>query len=150
MNRPQKPHDKTLEVLKNQLAMFLEQMSECDKELQLVIDKKIDVAIKIRVTTQSIEMIENPSPSVARGPDKPQLTQEYIREYMKHTKLWKQKPVQTKEIIDSLYRNATKEEKSKAIKILSVVFNNLEKNGEITVHRKPGVKGNFYVWAGDV
>jgi len=56
------------------------------------------------------------------------------------------KPVRTAEVIELTYRDADEQIKAKAIKTLSVVFNTLAKDGEITVKKQKGVKGNYYQW----
>ena len=55
-------------------------------------------------------------------------------------------PMQTVQIIDILYKGITEEERTKNIKTLSVILNQMEKANEITSERKAGVKGNFYKW----
>ena len=72
----------------------------------------------------------------------PKLTKDYIRDYMKI----QTRPVQTVEVIGVLFSGISKEDRNKAIKTLSVIFNTLEKDGQIKIEKKPGTKGNFYSW----
>lgn len=53
-------------------------------------------------------------------------------------------PVQTVQLIDFLYRDITDEQKTKLVKTLSVIFNQMAVEGEIEVEKKKGVKGNYY------
>jgi hypothetical protein len=55
-------------------------------------------------------------------------------------------PLQTVQIIDLLYKGQHHEERVKLIKTLSVILNQMEKEGEITIEKRKGVKGNFYKW----
>ncbi len=68
------------------------------------------------------------------------LTRDTIRNFFK---MYSQ-PMQTVSIINMLYHNKTDEEKSKLVKTLSVILNQMEKEGEILIERKKGIKGNFY------
>jgi len=70
------------------------------------------------------------------------LTRETIRNFMK---MYSQ-PTQTVKVIDILYPKKSEEEKGKLVKTLSVIFNQMAKEGEITIERKEGIKGNFYKW----
>ena len=68
------------------------------------------------------------------------LTRDLIRRFLKMYDA----PVQTAQAIDLLYDKKTVEEKSKLIKTLSVIFNQMQKEGEIEIKKEKGVKGNFY------
>ena len=70
------------------------------------------------------------------------LTRDLIRAYLKGYST----PVQTVETIEMLYPNAEGELRTKLIKTLSVIFNQMEKEGEIAIEKKKGVKGNLYKW----
>jgi len=142
--------NKMIEIFKEQLRLFKEQLHRKDMEIIEMMNGRTDIALKIKVTEDSIKMIEHPPPTTLTGQDKPQFTREWVRQYMAYRKKWDREPAQTKEIVDRFYRNETEEEKEKAIKILSVVFNNLVKSGEVSVEKKEGIKGNFYLWNGDI
>jgi len=88
-------------------------------------------------------LIEMPPPPVTffqRNP--PMLTRDLIRRFMSEIK----KPIRTVEVVDFFFPTATEKVKDKAIKTLSVIFNNLEKEGSISKERREGVKGNYYQW----
>lgn len=74
------------------------------------------------------------------------LTRDLIRNVLKGYG----QPVQTVQLIDILYSDITAEEKSKLVKTLSVIFNQMEKEGEVTIEKRPGVKGNFYKWVAKI
>lgn len=76
----------------------------------------------------------------------PRLTKDFIRGFMKMVKM----PVKTAQIIAVLYPNAVEEERRRAIKTLSVIFNNLERDGEVKSIKQTGIKGNYYTWNGDI
>ncbi len=75
-------------------------------------------------------------------PENSPLTRDLIRNFLKGYEA----SVQTVQVINLLYPDKTEEEKDKLVKTLSVIFNQMEKEGEITIKKKPGVKGNFYRW----
>ena len=88
---------------------------------------------------------ENPPPPVYFLPGNPKsLTRDLIRQFMSQLN---GRSIQTVQVVDIFYPNADEKTKTKAIKTLSVVFNNLEKDGEVTKEKKKGIKGNFYTWA---
>lgn len=82
-----------------------------------------------------------PQPAVWMKTNSP-LTRDLIRVFMENIK----KPVRTVDAIDILYPTYTDEKRSHMIKKLSVVFNQMEKEGEIKIEKKKGVKGNYYTW----
>jgi hypothetical protein len=140
-----------LEILNEQLKQFKNQMQVRDNNILALIEERTYLAMQIKVVEESIKLVNNPIPAiVASSSNKPQLTREFVREFMKYRKKWTFRPIQTKEIVNAFYKNATEEEKTKAIKILSVVLNNLEKSGEVSIERKKGIKGNFYSWNGEI
>lgn len=141
---------KMLQIFKEQLRLFKEQLHAKDMEIIELMNSRTDIAMKIRVTESSIKMIETPIPAALSSNEKPQFTRDWVRTYMQYRKRWVQEPAQTKEIVENFYRNESEAEKDKAIKILSVVFNNLVKSGEVAVEKKEGIKGNFYTWTGDI
>lgn len=85
------------------------------------------------------------APPIYWFPTPPKLTKELIREYMRASK----GPVQTVEVVDGLFIGADQETKDKAVKVVSVIFNTLEKDGQVSKEKRPGVKGNFYTWLGE-
>ncbi|HVX51160.1 MAG TPA: hypothetical protein VHB48_13425 [Chitinophagaceae bacterium] len=72
----------------------------------------------------------------------PVLTKDLVRITMQRM----DKPLQTVEIIDMFFYDLGKERRAKMIKTLSVMLNQMERDGEITSEKKAGVKGNFYSW----
>jgi|SRR6266700_401842 len=70
------------------------------------------------------------------------ITKELVRKFMQQVK----KPMQTVEVVNILYPRAEQDVKDKAVKTLSVVFNTLEKDGQIKSEKQEGIKGNFYTW----
>lgn len=91
-------------------------------------------------------LIASPPPPVFFYHSNPKLTKDFVRQFMKMAK----HPMQTVQVINALYPKAIKEERTRAIRTLSVIFNTLEKDGVIKVTKQKGVKGNFYQWAGMV
>lgn len=87
-------------------------------------------------------MVNNPPAEFYFFNENAKLTKDIIRAYLRQAG----RPVQTVEVIDALYPRAAQEVKDKAVKTLSVIFNTLLKDQQITVERKEGVKGNFYKW----
>lgn len=85
--------------------------------------------------------LENDAPQEVKLmlPNSP-LTRDLIRNFLKGYR----QPVQTIRVIDLLYKNKSEEERKKLIKTLSVIFNQMEKEGEIIIEKRSGVKGNFY------
>jgi hypothetical protein len=85
--------------------------------------------------------LENDAPQEVKLmlPNSP-LTRDLIRNFLKGYR----QPVQTIRVIDLLYNNKSEEERNKLIKTLSVIFNQMEKEGEIVIEKRSGVKGNFY------
>lgn len=92
------------------------------------------------------KMLDAPPPKVYFFEREPRITKKFARMFLQQIK----KPVQTAEIIELTYRDAPADVKTKAIKTLSVILNTLANDGEITVTKKKGVKGNFYQWNGDI
>ncbi len=88
------------------------------------------------------KMLESPPPKVYFFEVEPKISKRFARMFLQQIR----KPVRTAEVIEMTYRDADEQVKSKAIKTLSVVFNTLAKDGEITVTKQKGVKGNFYQW----
>ena len=88
------------------------------------------------------KMLEAPPPKVYFFEVEPKISKRFARMFLQQIK----KPVRTAEVIELTYRDADEQVKAKAIKTLSVVFNTLAKDGEITVKKQKGVKGNFYQW----
>jgi len=75
-------------------------------------------------------------------PSNSPLTRELVRNYLSSYG----QPMQTVQFIDLLYKNISEEERNKLIKTLSVIFNQMAKEGEIIIEKRKGVKGNFYSW----
>jgi hypothetical protein len=88
------------------------------------------------------KMEEAPNPKVHVIAYRPKISKSFARMFLQQIK----KPVRTAEVIELTYRDADEQIKAKAIKTLSVVFNTLAKDGEITVKKQKGVKGNYYQW----
>ena len=95
---------------------------------------------KLKTTREML--VNDPPPEFYLFHENTKLTKDVVRAYLRQAK----KPVQTVEVIDTLYPRAGQEMKDKAIKTLSVIFNTLEKDQQITVEKKAGVKGNYYQW----
>lgn len=87
-------------------------------------------------------LVSDPPPDYYLFDENSKLTKDLVRAYLRQSR----KPVQTVEVIDALYPRAEQEVKDKAVKTLSVIFNTLEKDRQITVEKRTGVKGNFYTW----
>ena len=68
------------------------------------------------------------------------LSKELVIRFIKAIK----KPVRTIDIIDIMYPKIDSEKRTKKIRVLSVMLNQLEKRGEVTIENKKGVKGNYY------
>lgn len=68
------------------------------------------------------------------------VTQDVLRTYF----LKLHGPKKTIEIVNDFFPAASKSERTKLIKTVSVILNVLEKNGEIRKEKKKGVKGNYY------
>jgi len=100
----------------------------------------VDAIEKIALTIKMWQK-HPPEPQRAMKTNSP-LTRDLIRNLAKGYG----QPLQTVQIVDLLYKGQTDEERSKLIKTLSVMLNQMEKEGEITIEKKPGVKGNFYKW----
>jgi len=98
---------------------------------------------KIKDLKFTLKMLkDNPPPKSELIPINAPLTRDLIRSFMRSYK----KEIKTVDVIKMLYPNAKNEAKSKMIKTLSVIFNILEKEGEITIEKEKGVKGNYYKW----
>lgn len=85
---------------------------------------------------------DNPPPKIDVIQLNAPLTKDLIRTFMRNIK----KQVRTIEVIEMLYPNVQDEQKSKLIKTLSVIFNILEKEGEVSIEKERGIKGNYYKW----
>ena len=88
------------------------------------------------------KMLAAPPPKVYFFEVEPKISKKFARMFLQQIR----KPVRTAEVIELTYRDADEQIKAKAIKTLSVVFNTLAKDGEITVKKQKGVKGNYYQW----
>ena len=89
----------------------------------------------------------NPPEAPQRFPANPSLTRDLMRRFLKSYK----HPIRTAEIIDALFVGISEQERGKHIKTLSVILHQMEKEGEITVEKVKGVKGNYYSWkTGDI
>ena len=98
---------------------------------------------KIKDLKFTLKMLkDNPPPKAELIPINAPLTRDLIRLFMRSYK----KEIKTVDVIKMLYPNAKDEAKSKLIKTLSVIFNILEKDGEINIEKEKGVKGNYYKW----
>ena len=85
---------------------------------------------------------ENPPPVVSFIAMDETISRNKIRTFMRNIN----KPVRTVDIIDLLYPKTTEERKRNLIKVASVILNILEKNGEVSIEKREGVKGNYYHW----
>lgn len=83
---------------------------------------------------------ENPPEQVLASKANSPLTRDLIRNFFKGYKA----PIQTVEMISLLYSGKSEGETDKLVKTLSVILNQLEKEGEISIEKKKGIKGNFY------
>ena len=99
-----------------------------------------EVIKSLRITRNL--MLTAPPPEIYFFSENEKLTKDLIRIFMRQVK----NPMRTVQVIDILYPNASQEEKDKAVKTLSVIFNTLEKDGQIKVEKTPGEKGNLYTW----
>lgn len=70
------------------------------------------------------------------------LTRDLVRRIMQKLTT----PVRNVDLLGILYNKVEGEERRKLIKTLSVILNNLEKEGEIKAERTKGIKGNYYTW----
>jgi|GEM_PF-6299573 hypothetical protein len=89
----------------------------------------------------NLELIKKQPKQTAILPINAPLTRDLVRAFLANIN----GQVQTVFLIDSIYKEQTEEMRSKLIKTLSVIFNQMEKDGEIAKERKKGVKGNFYM-----
>jgi len=74
------------------------------------------------------------------GQRNPSLTRDFVRAFFKDRPY----PIQTVHLIDTLYQNITPKEKARLVRKLSVIFSQMGKEGEITIVKRKGVKGNYY------
>ena len=87
-------------------------------------------------------MLEQPPPKVLFFERNPKISKDFVRTFLRQIK----KPVRTVDIVEMCFDKISDEERTKTIKTLSVVLNTLEKDGQIRVEKKKGVKGNYYQW----
>ena len=113
-----------------------DQIAQFRKIAEMYIQKANDIEFAKK------KMLEAPPPKVYFFEVEPKISKKFARMFLQQIR----KPVRTAEVIELTYRDADEQIKAKAIKTLSVVFNTLAKDGEITVKKQKGVKGNYYQW----
>ena len=74
------------------------------------------------------------------GERNPSLTRDFVRAFFKD----RPHPIQTVHLIETLYQNISPKEKGRLVRKLSVIFSQMGKEGEITIVKRKGVKGNYY------
>lgn len=75
-------------------------------------------------------------------PNEIKIGKEFVRNILKSAN----KPIQNAEIVSTYFPALVGDEREAVVRSLSVIFNTLEKDGEITKEKKEGIKGNFYRW----
>jgi hypothetical protein len=131
--------DGLAEVIKGIEAQIAEQEAAAEK-LQLDATSHKETAERLKFLLKNL--IENPPPRIHFIQENPKLGKEYVRNFMRKV----MKPVRTVDVIEMCFPNADEETKSKQIKLLSVTFNTLVKDGTVKMEKQKGVKGNYYSW----